>query len=179
MYSIAAPLLFLIGLSGIVLVLARAFPLLWRIPEPEGAKNFQIANKIQALIQRIPWQKWFFHGIELLLTRVRKVLFIGLKKSERLTHKVQVRSGKLSPENGMDALPKFFNRIRKRKAFLEEERKLLEYLAHNNDDAAAYKRLGNLYAIAGNIKDARAALEQSLRLMPDDEEIMQRLEELS
>ncbi|KKR46342.1 MAG: hypothetical protein A3A97_03225 [Candidatus Terrybacteria bacterium RIFCSPLOWO2_01_FULL_40_23] len=179
MYSFVAPLFFLIGLSGIVLVLARAFPLLWKIPEPEGAKGFQIINKVHELIQRVPWQKWLFHGIELVLKRVRKALFAGLKKSEKLTHSVQIRSGKFSPETGVDVLPKFFDRIRKRKAFLEEERKLLEYLAHHHDDAAAYKRLGNLYAIAGNVKDARAALEQSLRLMPDDEEIMQRLEELS
>lgn len=179
MYSIIAPILFLVGLSGLVLILARAIPLLGGIPKPEAENKFQVQNKIHEFIQKIPWQKWVFNGVEIVLKRVRTILFVGLKKSERLTHSVQVRSGKLSPESGLDVLPKFFDRIRKRRAFLEEERKLLEYIAHNHDDAAAYKRLGNLYVMAGNVKDARAALEQSLRLMPDDEETMKRLEELS
>ncbi|OHA46370.1 MAG: hypothetical protein A3A80_03335 [Candidatus Terrybacteria bacterium RIFCSPLOWO2_01_FULL_44_24] len=180
MYSILAPLLFLLGLAGVILIVARALPILSELPEQEnGKQGLFIVNKIHELIQKIPWQRWLFNGIEIILKKVRITLFAGLKKSERMVHSVQTRSQKFSPEKSIDVLPKFFDRIKKRKAFLEEERKLLEYIAHHHDDGASYKRLGNLYIIAGNVKDARAALEQATRLLPDDEDIMQKLEELS
>ena len=180
MYSILAPILFLIGLAGIIFIIARALPVVSSIPEPENFKmNFPLVNKVREVIRKIPWQKWLFRGIEMALKRVRFVLFAGLKKSEKLAQSAQVRSNKLTPANGVAGLPKFFERIHKRRAFLEEERKLLEYIAHHHDDVSAYKRLGNLYAIAGNVKDARAALEQALHLSPDDIEIMQRLEDLN
>jgi len=179
MYSILAPLLVLVGLAGVVLVVARALPSISQIPEPDIKTGAKIAEKVSSLAKKVPWQKWFFGSVAFGLKQVRRALFAGLKKSEKMVHAAQTRSRKFASEGGVDALPKFFDRIKKRRAFLEEERKLLEYVGHHPDDAAAYKRLGTLYAISGNVKDARAAFEQSLRLNPDDQDILQKLEELA
>ena len=48
----------------------------------------------------------------------------------------------------------------------------------NPDDVDAYRRLGNLYVIAGNNRDARAAFSELIRINPDDEEAKKRLEEI-
>ena len=76
-------------------------------------------------------------------------------------------------------LPQFLFRTKRRKAYLEEEKKLLEWIENHHDDVAAYKRLGNLYSVAGNIDEARTAFQQALKLAPDDDEIKRRLDELA
>jgi len=58
-------------------------------------------------------------------------------------------------------------------------RKEEKHILKNHDDVAAYKRLGNLYSVAGNIDEARTAFQQALKLAPDDDEIKRRLDELA
>lgn len=60
----------------------------------------------------------------------------------------------------------------------EEEKKYIDLIAENPKNSEAYRELGFVYLKHKNYSDARACFRQVLKLIPDDEPIKTKLEEI-
>lgn len=153
------------GGSLALVVLVRKLPALAELQTPAKRigffQNFPIKHIKGSVLS----------GALFSLNTFQRFLRSILRLSERMLGNIQTRTG--SKAAG------FLLRARRRQAYLEEEKKLLNQLAQEPNDLVAYKRLGNLYTVAGNTGDARAAFQQALKINPEDEEAQKRLEELS
>jgi len=164
----------LAGIALVMLVLVRKLPALAQSDIP--ASSFKITlPKIPLHVDAKAIQRRSFTALEVALRGLRSTLFAFLRLSEHFLRLAQAKSGKRS----VPVLSQFLFRTKRRKAYLEEERKLLDWIEHHQDDVVAHKRLGNLYSVAGNIGEARTAFQQALKLAPEDDEIKKRLDELA
>ena len=173
-------LLILSGIGLVVFIFARKIPEVSQIPQEDIP--VLVRPKIIQWIASIDWSKLtlqVLRALETIIRVLRKLFFFFLRTSEHWIRGLSARSRQIAGEAPPVFLPKFLFRIKRRKAFVEEERKLLEWLTQHPDDFEAYRRLGNLYTVAGNIRDARASFEQALKLRPDDDEIKRHLDELA
>ncbi|MBI4133956.1 MAG: tetratricopeptide repeat protein [Candidatus Terrybacteria bacterium] len=181
MYALLSIVLFLIGTGLIVIVLVRKMPALVDLPGDQPSVTREFFGRVKARLKRIDWPRYQRLALTVLAAAVdflRRLFFFIARQSERFAKLLRGRIRKLSGQQPIRAQFSFFSRIRRRSAFVEEERRLIEQLTENPHDVDAYRRLGNLYAIAGNVADARAAFTELLRLAPEDEEAKQRLTEL-
>ena len=182
MYAFFSVAFFLIGLALVILVLVRKMPALAELPEEQPFPGFTVGGRLRARLARIDWKRYkriIFSFLAAFLERLRRFFVRIARRSEKLVRGLRGRVVRLSgDENGSGKTSWFSTRIRKRSAYLEEERRLIEQLTADPDDVGAYRRLGNLYVIAGNVADARAAFTELLRHAPEDEEAQKRLLEL-
>lgn len=187
MYAFLSISLFLVGVALIAVVVIRKIPALVELPKEEKTDETQTRKltRLRSWFQRIDWQRWqkiFVASLAGLFEVLRKLFIRNTKRAERLARRLRGRVRVLSGGKAEPAKEKqsggFSARIRKRSAFVEEERRLIEHVAENPQDIEAYRRLGNLYTMAGNIADARAVFIEILKRVPDDEEARKRLVEL-
>lgn len=68
--------------------------------------------------------------------------------------------------------------VEEEEEILPEEKKLIDIIAKHPKDIKAYRDLANLYIRRKNIKDAKAALRQILKIDPEDESARKELEQL-
>ncbi|OHA52436.1 MAG: hypothetical protein A2991_03465 [Candidatus Terrybacteria bacterium RIFCSPLOWO2_01_FULL_58_14] len=182
MYALLSIVLFLVGTGLIVLVLVRKMPALVDLPGDQPSVTREFFGRVKARLKRIDWPRYQRFALTVLAAAVdflRHLFFFIARQSERLAKLLRGRIRKLSGQQPIRAQFSFFSRIRRRSAFVEEERRLIEQLTANPHDVDAYRRLGNLYAIAGNVADARAAFTEVLRLAPEDEATKARLAEFT
>ena len=165
----------LFGISLVLVVLIRKLPVLGEFSAPSPKVKLTIPKIIPLKIDFRAAQRRSFGALEIAMQGLRTALFAFLRISDRLLRLAQKKAGK----KNVEMLPQFLFRTKRRKAYLEEEKKLLEWIENHHDDVAAYKRLGNLYSVAGNIDEARTAFQQAFKLAPDDDEIKRRLDELA
>ena len=183
MYSFLSIVLFLVGAALVALVFVRKVPALAELPEMNGPRKPSLVRRVISLFARIDWQKWqrrLFRLLAMFARASRRFFVRFTKRSEKWIHALEKRVRHLSdiPHFERKNFP-LASRIKKRAAFVEEERKLIEQLTADPKDIDAYRRLGNLYVVAGNTADARAAFSEILRLNPEDDEAVKRLSELS
>jgi tetratricopeptide (TPR) repeat protein len=182
MYALLSALLILGGILLLAVVFIRKMPILASLPEEEEPSSSSLTAKVRERIARIDWKRWkrlILKTLAFIAGQIFWFFRMLARKIERLVHDVNRRIQNLSEGKTSERKrPPFFSRIRKRAAYVEEERRLIEQLSKNPKDIEAYRRLGNLYVIAGNIADARASFSEILRLNPDDEEAKRRLSEL-
>lgn len=183
MYAFLSIALFFIGVALIVLVLVRKMPALVELPEVQRSSRPSVAQRVWALVLRVDWER-LQHLVLRFLARIVDAFWRFLvrlaRRTERWARTLNLRVLHISDLPHLHrASSSFSDRIRKRAAFVEEERRLIEQLSARPDDLDSYRRLGNLYVIAGNVQDARAAFSQLLRLDPSDTEAQRRLHELA
>lgn len=185
MYAFIAAALFFIGVALLMVVLVRKIPVLAELPVSDGTKRRrpEIFERLRALFARIDRQKWqrrVFSALAAAADVLQRFFVRAARRFERFARRSHERVRSLSAGATVErSALAFAARIRRRSAYVEEERRLIEELAGNPQNLDAYRRLGNLYVIAGNRADARAAFTEVLRLAPDDEDAQRRLEELT
>ena len=182
MYAFLSIALFFVGTALLVLVLVRKIPVLANLP-PEEAGKGSLFSRAQSRAAQIDWKRWkrlLLIMLAFLVEKTRRLFVRVVRAAEKSVRGLNVRLLHLADTKTRERKPaQFFSRIRKRAAYVEEERRLIEQLTANPQDVDVYRRLGNLYVIAGNVADAKAAFSEILRLVPDDEEAKRRLRELS
>lgn len=182
MLQIVPIVLIISGVFALAILVIRHLPDIVQTPQDgsgAGAARtssgpFAFLGSMISRERRIAYQRTILGILERVLRKTSLRLLTLTRFTEKMLHGVQRRSLKFSEGSGV-SFPKFVNRFKKRRAYVEEERKLLEHVLRSPGDVDAYRRLGNLYLLLGNIHDARAALNQALKLNPDDEETKAKL----
>ena len=164
-----------------LVVLIRKVPALAELPKDAELPGRRLTKKILKRLRKVDWAKYqrvLFAALAALVERLRRFSVRFARKSESGVRQLRQRLSRLQDNDEQEASTAFSSRIKKRSAFLEEERQLIEQLTANPDDVDAYRRLGNLYVLAGNDRDAKAAFTEVLRLDPENEEARKHLVDL-
>jgi cytochrome c-type biogenesis protein CcmH/NrfG len=180
MYALLSTTLVVIGTALMLVVLIRKMPALAELPEDQQLPGRRLTARFVTAVRRINWTKYqrlIVAALAAVAERIRRTSVRLARRSETLARNLRSRLMRLSDDREEGSSPAFSSRIKKRAAFLEEERQLIEQLAQNPNDVETYRRLGNLYVVAGNVRDARAAFTEVLRIAPEDEGALRRLQE--
>lgn len=182
MYELLSFVLFFVGVALIVLVLVRKMPALAELPVQPRGGSLRWLKHLRYRIGQVDWRRYQRIGLTVLaaFAELTRRFFIRVaRRMERIARRAHRKLRNLSVvPQGEAVATQFFSRIRRRSAYVEEERRLIERLTENPNDIDAYRRLGNLYVIAGNVADARAAFREILQRLPQDPDATRRLEEL-
>lgn len=164
----------------VLMVLIRKIPALAELPENQELPGRRVMKRLVKKIHQVDWERYqrvFVRALLASIERLRRLLVRGARRSEAGVKQLRVYMTRLSG-NGASGSSAFSSRIKRRSAFLEEERQLIEQLTADPDDVDAYRRLGNLYLLAGNTRDARAALTELLRRDKENEWAKSKIVEL-
>lgn len=184
MYQFLSPLLIFIGLFVMTIIVIRRLPDLAQSEAAAlgtGKNAFGLFGSVARMLQserRLAYQKALLRLSEAVLRKVSLRLLGLARMTEKMLRGVQRRSDKISNKKSFVSFPRLFSKFEKRRAFVEEERKLLEHLFRSPNDIDAYRRLGSLYFVERKFSDARLAFSQILRLIPDDEEAKIKIAEI-
>src|SRR3989344_5967770 len=181
MYALLSTTLVVFGAALILVVLIRKMPALAELPEDQRLPGQKITAKFFTAFKRINWaryQRVLVVALAAIAEWIRRTSVRLARRSEVMGRNLRTRLMHLSGKSDEGSSPAFSSRIKRRAAFLEEERQLIEQLAQNPNDVETYRLLGNLYVVAGNVREARAAVTHVLRIAPEDEEATRRLKEL-
>ena len=181
MYALLSITLVVAGTALILVVLIRKIPALAELPDDQQLPGQKLTTRLVTTLRRVNWAKYqrvLVAALVAVAERIRRTSVRLARRSEVLGRNLRTRLSHLSGDQEEGSSAAFSSRIKRRSAFLEEERQLIEQLTQNTDDIDAYRRLGNLYVVAGNVRDARAAFTELLKRQPDDEEAFLRLGEL-
>lgn len=168
-------LLILVGFFLFLSVVLKKFAHLGRLSDEEAAvlSNQPLTPpKIVSALnpKHLAGSKRFLSFLEITLRSFQRPLALSLKLIERRMAHTQMRLQKLAGESPASSIPYFFATLRRRKAFVEEEKKLLELVTKNPDDVDSWWRLARLYLHDKRDKEARSTLREILRINPDDQE---------
>ncbi len=181
MYAFFPIALVLVGAALILVVLIRKIPALNELPEDQQLPGRKVTAWALKAVKQIDWQRYQRFVVKASLAfieRLRRMSVKVARLAENGVKQLRGRMSRLSGDGESQESPAFSSRIKKRSAFLEEERQLIDKLTANPDDTDAYRRLANLYTLAGNVRDAKAAWRELLRHDPDNESAKAKLVEL-
>ena len=181
MYAFIPIALVLAGTALVLIVFIRKIPALAELPEDQDLPGRRITKRLLKRLRAVDWaryQRVFVKGLLAFIEQLRRFAVRFARRSEAGVKQLRTRMVRLTGNDEGKESPAFSSRIKKRSAFLEEERQLIEQLTANPDDTDAYRRLGNLYLLAGNTRDARAALTELLRRDSENEWGQRKLAEL-
>ena len=171
----------LVGAALILVVLIRKIPALAELPEDQQLPGRRLTRRVMKTLRQVDWPRYQRVIVKASLAFIEQLRRLGVKiarSSESGVKRLSQRMSRLSGDGARQGSPAFSSRIKKRTAFLEEERQLIDQLTSNPNDADAYRRLANLYTISGNTRDAKAAWRELLRREPDNQNAKQKLAEL-
>ena len=181
MYAFIPIALVLVGAALVLVVFIRKIPALAELPEDQDLPGRRLTKRMLKRLRAVNWSRYqrvFVRGLLAFIEQLRRLSVRFARRSEASVKQLRTRMVRLTGNGDGQESPAFSSRIKKRTAFLEEERQLIEQLTANPDDTEAYRRLGNLYLLAGNTRDARAALTELLRRDPENEWGQRKLAEL-
>lgn len=181
MYELLPIALVFAGATLILIVLIRKVPALAELPEDQQLPGRKLTRRMMKTLRQVDWPRYQRVVVRGLLAFIERLRRFGVKIarfSESGVKQLSGRMSRLSGDGARKGSPAFSSRIKKRTAFLEEERQLIDQLTANPNDADAYRRLANLYTLSGNVRDAKAAWRELLRIEPENDQVKQKLAEL-
>lgn len=184
-------IIIILSLAGLVFIVFRKIPTLVKLPtEPVENSLPKISLKERAanLAKNISHPDFwlvFLGWLEKVLRKVR-ILFLKMDsffisligKSREKSNQMAIKSKEWMSERRTKKIEKLKMLADLRRTSEEKEDMLLSILKQNPRDIKAYKELGALYLEQKNIQDAQSAFEEVLKINPEDEVAIAKLEEI-
>lgn len=184
-------LIIILSLAGLAFIVYRKIPTLIKLPaEPDenSLPGVPLREKTVNLIKTIAHPNFWLVFLGWLEKTLRKTRILFLKldnffisliaKSREKSHEMAIKSKEWMSESRMKKIGKLKMMADLRRTSEEKEEMLLSILKQNPRDIKAYKDLGQLYMDLGNIHDAESAFKEALKINPEDETAILKLEEI-
>jgi len=184
-------LIIILSLIGLACIIYRKIPTLIKLPlEPaeNGAPDVSLREKTVNIIKALAHPNYWLVFLGWLEKSLRKIRILFLKldnffisliaKSREKSHEMAIKSREWMSERRMKKIDKLKMLADLRRTSEEKEEMLLSILKQNPRDIKAYKELGALYLEQNNLHDAEAAFKEALRINPEDEIAILKLEEI-
>jgi len=184
-------LIIILSIVGLVFIVSRKIPTLIKLPaEPDqnalpGVPLRERAVNLAKTISHPNFWLVFLGWLEKTLRKAR-ILFLKLDnffisliaKSREKSSEMAEKSKEWMSERRMQKIGKLKMMADLRRTAEEKEEMFLSILKQNPRDIKAYKDLGQLYMDQGNTHDAEAAFKESLKINPEDEVAIAKIEEI-
>lgn len=188
-FEIVPQLIILICLFGIILILARKFPEIREISDQKSflifEERFSIFKKRNFFFKKISSKtrivfKKINEGLLVFFSKAKKqfLLIFNLAKEEYLREKKEYQKMILEKRKKEDLVVQAKNFFKK-KDFSQAEDLLIKAIQINPKNIEAYRVIGEICLERGNLKDAKEAFEQILRIDSEDKQAKARLAHIS
>jgi tetratricopeptide (TPR) repeat protein len=157
-------------------------------PAENAAPGVSLREKMVNLLKAIAHPNYWLVFLGWLEKSLRKTRILFLKldnffisliaKSREKSSEMAIKSREWMSESRMKKIDKLKMLADLRRTSEEKEEMLLSILKQNPRDIKAYKELGMLYLEQNNPHDAASAFEEVLKINPEDETAILKLEEI-